>query len=71
MKAIIVSILGRLLFVMAVLGFTLGLVLGLNEPKYLWFLWLLLLGEMIPTYQMRTTKNQDNTESINITESDE
>lgn len=71
MKAIIVSILGRLLFAVAILGFTLGLVLGLNEPKYLWFLWLLLLEGMIPTYQVRTTKTQDNTESVNITESDE
>lgn len=51
MKAVIVSIVCRLLAYISVLAFVLGLVIWSGNYNFLWFLLLLLTCELVPLYE--------------------
>ena len=51
MKAVIVSIVCRLLAYISVLAFVFGLVIWSGNYKFLWFLLLLLTCELVPLYE--------------------
>lgn len=51
MKAVIISIIARLVAFLSVLGFVFGIVYITNDMRFLWLLWMLLAIEFIPTYE--------------------
>lgn len=63
MKPILWSILGKVLVIIAVLAFVLCLVLVTKNEDHLWLLFLLMCAEMIPTYSLKTHKENEEDES--------
>lgn len=64
MKAVIVSLICRLLAYMSVLAFVFGIVTLSGNYNFLWLLLLLLTCEFVPTYQTKGDKN-DRTDGEN------
>ena len=53
MKAVIISIIARLMAFLCVLGFVFGIVYITNDMRFLWLLWLLLAVEFVPVYSYK------------------
>ena len=64
MKAVIVSVICRLLAYISVLAFVFGVVALSGNYNFLWLLLLLLTCEFVPTYQEKEVKN-DRTDGKN------
>ena len=60
MKAVIISIIARLVAFLGVLGFVFGIVYMTKNTKFLWLLLLLLAVDLVPTYETRTVKDLGN-----------
>lgn len=64
MRAIIVSLICRLLAYISVLAFIFGVVFLSENYNFLWLLFLLLTCEFVPTYQVKEVKD-DRTDGKN------
>ena len=57
MKAVIVSIIARLIAYIGVLAFVFGLVYTTQNTGFLWLLFLLLTVEFVPVYNYKSESN--------------
>lgn len=60
MKAVIISIIARLLAFLGVLGFVFGIVYITNDMIFLWLLCLLPAVDFVPVYKTTELKDGDN-----------
>lgn len=58
MKAIIISIIARVVVILGVLGFTFAMYYVTHNLNMLWLLWLLLCVWFIPKYEERPIQGQ-------------
>jgi hypothetical protein len=61
--AIIITVICKLLALVAILGFVLFMVTFTGKLACLWLLWLLLAVEFIPTYEFKTQPTDNSKET--------
>ena len=64
MKAIIISIIARVIVILSVLGFTFAMYYVTHNLNMLWLLWLLLCAWLIPTYSYNHKEQQNNKNEV-------
>ena len=59
MKVMIWALICRAIVILAILGFVLAIVKITNNTKFLWLLFLVLSAELIPTYEIKSEKRDE------------